>query len=1352
MKNLKISMFLMVPLLFAAQSVVAGLAAVPVESSPGWQYEGHEVSFGPSEVRVVGQQGDLRVVMVDGNAQPESLAEDRVFFPQVWSGIDGEFDRVEGIHRSTWRIAPGADPADIRLSYSAELALSPQGQLVIRQTGGSFIESAPIAWQMQGEVREPVEVAFALIDSQQIGFHLGSYDESRELIIDPTLTWNTTLGDGVTSGTYRQEAHAVATDGAGNVFVAGYAESAWSSGVTVSGHSGSDDVYVAKLNSSGTVLWDTYLGGAADDEGSALVYLDGSLYVVGQTQSESWEEYTPNDSLSTNGDIFVARVNASSGALERLDFLGGTGEDVATGIIATTENSTSYLYLVGSSDRDDWGTTAINGYAGGSAFDIFLAKINTNADLQWYTLMGSRESDSGMELSSDIQSDGSGHVYVFGQSTDTWGSPVRGFVGSGSDITDTVLAKLDSSGNRVAHTFLGGEGQEVAGGYSSIEVSNGKAYVMGSSESTTWGQATGEPVRAHSGEQDIFLASVNTSDLVLDWYTYAGGPGDDTGTSLIVFTDGNLFFSGYTDTDWGGDPVEDIGGGLIDGVLGMVQAQNNATSGKQGGELLSHAFHGTANNDEAFDLVYNPVSDNMFLAGRTGKVEIAIVDGVPAAVSRYDGYVAQFDLASRLSILVAGATQTEDGTYDFGTVDAFSSLTRSVTILNSGVETLTVTEQFSPGIYIFWNNGGGVFDVTAQPVFPAVNVDNDGLLAPGESVDFSLEFDPSENSSYSGKFWLVHNAGSDSQFDLNISGTGSGSPAIDVTGTSDNAVSSGSTTASATNGTHYGTLAVDGSGSTTTFKILNEGSTTLTFDNAPNTVSLSDTTNFTLTQPGASSLAGKASAGATANSTTFTIQFTPKTTGVLEASVSIPSNTDDQEDPYTFVVKGQSTGADINVTSNNVDIEDGHTTPATSDAGYKADPSVFGEVGIADGAVSKTFVIQNLGDGTLNVSSVSITNNTGKFALGSTFTGALTSGSTASITVNFDPDSLVETKETVTIISDDPDDTEATYTFEVSGIGVNPDIAVEGNKTTIAKNDTTPSTLDYTDFGNWPLNESFSRTFAIKANSGANLGVSNIAISGTNASDFTLTDSTASTIAGGDSDTFTISFQPGGSGQRTATVTITNTDPSDGSFSFAIQGWGATVAFSDSELYTTEQGGTATLYVQLSSAPTGTATLGMTFSGAGEVEATTDGSTYSTSSASISFQPGETAPITKSITFRGIDDGIVDLSAVVPVQISLSTADTGYNGIALPSLTVINRNRHYSASCNNNATPGPTFTSGTTICKLDSGTMVLTGVTVQSGATVGFHAPQVQGQPTVTLSSGANVEISSSTSTLDSAQ
>lgn len=318
--------------------------------------------------------------------------------------------------------------------------------------------------------------------------------------------------------------------------------------------------------------------------------------------------------------------------------------------------------------------------------------------------------------------------------------------------------------------------------------------------------------------------------------------------------------------------------------------------------------------------------------------------------------------------------------------------------------------------------------------------------------------------------------------------------------------------------------------------------------------------------------------------------------------------------------------------------------------------------------------------------------------------------------------------------------------------GVNPDIAVEGNKTTIAKNDTTPSTLDYTDFGNWPLNESFSRTFAIKANSGANLGVSNIAISGTNASDFTLTDSTASTIAGGDSDTFTISFQPGGSGQRTATVTITNTDPSDGSFSFAIQGWGATVAFSDSELYTTEQGGTATLYVQLSSAPTGTATLGMTFSGAGEVEATTDGSTYSTSSASISFQPGETAPITKSITFRGIDDGIVDLSAVVPVQISLSTADTGYNGIALPSLTVINRNRHYSASCNNNATPGPTFTSGTTICKLDSGTMVLTGVTVQSGATVGFHAPQVQGQPTVTLSSGANVEISSSTSTLDSAQ
>ena len=53
---------------------------------------------------------------------------------------------------------------------------------------------------MKDGLRIPVEGRFALLASDAVGFVLGDYDRSRELVMDPTLEYSTYLGGAGASG------------------------------------------------------------------------------------------------------------------------------------------------------------------------------------------------------------------------------------------------------------------------------------------------------------------------------------------------------------------------------------------------------------------------------------------------------------------------------------------------------------------------------------------------------------------------------------------------------------------------------------------------------------------------------------------------------------------------------------------------------------------------------------------------------------------------------------------------------------------------------------------------------------------------------------------------------------------------------------------------------------------------------------------------------------------------------------------------------------------------------------------------------------------------------------------------
>ena len=78
---------------------------------------------------------------------------------------------------------------------------------------------------------------------------------------------------------------------------------------------------------------------------------------------------------------------------------------------------------------------------------LFIPSPAQEGTLIWNTFLGS----SDIDYAHYIATDKSGNIYVTGESWGTWGSPVRAHSGG----TDVLLAKLDSSGNLLWHTFFG---------------------------------------------------------------------------------------------------------------------------------------------------------------------------------------------------------------------------------------------------------------------------------------------------------------------------------------------------------------------------------------------------------------------------------------------------------------------------------------------------------------------------------------------------------------------------------------------------------------------------------------------------------------------------------------------------------------------------------------------------------------------------------------------------------------------------------------------------------------------------------------------------------------------------------
>ncbi len=260
----------------------------------------------------------------------------RVKYDEVYPGIDLVWHGDQRQLEHDFVLAPGANPQQIRLSFSGaqKLQINEAGDLALQTEVGEVKLLKPAAWQELSGQRQPVECEFIINNKQQIGFRLGAYDRNRELVIDPVLLYSTYLGGGGFDW-----CQGVAVDKDANAYVVGYTNSLnfpGSSPIQSSLNGAANDAFVVKLNPSGTeIMYKSWIGGDADDSAIAIaVDKDGGAFIGGNTSSNNFPT-TSGVLQPTKGvarDAFLVRLNATGSALTYSGYLGGNGEDQLNGL------------------------------------------------------------------------------------------------------------------------------------------------------------------------------------------------------------------------------------------------------------------------------------------------------------------------------------------------------------------------------------------------------------------------------------------------------------------------------------------------------------------------------------------------------------------------------------------------------------------------------------------------------------------------------------------------------------------------------------------------------------------------------------------------------------------------------------------------------------------------------------------------------------------------------------------------------------------------------------------------------------------------------------------------------------
>jgi len=190
-----------------------------------------------------------------------------------------------------------------------------------------------------------------------------------------SLSYSTYLG-----GTGDDYIYDIAVDSFGNTYVVGETGSTNFSCVnayqSIYG-GGYRDAFITKFDSSGNVIYSTFLGGNSTDIAYGISTDSfGNIYIVGYTASDDFPLMNAYQTEKAGGgDVFIAKLNADGNALLFSTYLGGLEADKGMEIAV---DQIGNAYITGWTRSTNFPTSNAfqNSHAGGQE-DGFISKLNT---------------------------------------------------------------------------------------------------------------------------------------------------------------------------------------------------------------------------------------------------------------------------------------------------------------------------------------------------------------------------------------------------------------------------------------------------------------------------------------------------------------------------------------------------------------------------------------------------------------------------------------------------------------------------------------------------------------------------------------------------------------------------------------------------------------------------------------------------------------------------------------------------------------------------------------------------------------------------------------------------------------
>jgi hypothetical protein len=484
----------------------------------------------------------------------------------LYPGIDLAYYGNHGELEYDLIVKPGANPRSIRLQITGvKPTLDAEGNLT-----AAFIQKRPVAYQVAADgSRTAVASRYRKNSDGTFGFALGRYDKTRELVIDPALTFSLYM-----FGSSQDTAKAIGHDANGFVYIAGITLSTdfeidpnimqIPGGPQGAGLVGGYDAFFVQVHTditdgSNPVGYATYVGGSGDDIlNDMYVAPSGLVYLTGYTKSTDFPagtvpgyQTTFTGNVTSSYDAFVVAWDATQPVGQQLlysSYLGGGTSVAGNGI---TLDSKGRIFIVGTTNSSEVPVRngLPSGLVGGS--DAFVAGFDPtvpgDGSLIYSTFLGGSTIEQGYGIAGAPD----GTLWVVGQ-TYSPDFPVTGNADQGTrnGSADAFIAQIDPSKGGVLQysSYLGGSGIEAA---QRVRVdAKGRVVITGYTMSSDFPVTQDAMQSSYKGSGDAFVVVLKPGAAGTTpqraYSTYYGGTGAESATGLVTDANGVIYVSGFT--------------------------------------------------------------------------------------------------------------------------------------------------------------------------------------------------------------------------------------------------------------------------------------------------------------------------------------------------------------------------------------------------------------------------------------------------------------------------------------------------------------------------------------------------------------------------------------------------------------------------------------------------------------------------------------------------------------------------------------------------------------------------------------------------------------------------------------